>query len=368
MKTKLFPLAIAFFGFASLFADSTNEELQKQIDDLRIRLNMVEGPSDHHASAMMKQDKNGCGFILHASGLYWKPKVDNTNLGIKLSRGPDTSVASNDFPRTASVVQQDIDWDWGFRIGVGYQFSRDDWRLGAEYTYFSSNGTTSEGFADDEEGNISIPVLSPALETVIDSGSVAVAKRVRGDLKLDYDRVTLSLGKSYCISRYLDIETRYGLASSWVEIQQTGLYSGGSRPTFLGDSSINFYTRDKFWGIGPTAALGSHWNLAGGLSIYTDLTGDLMFGEHDINAYENVTELYQENTSDTIYRYLPMVTCQLGLAYDAFFNNYAQHLSISAGWEQQYWWDVYKVVDYSDLVDTGSLGLSGLTFKVLFEF
>ena len=368
MKTKLLSLAIATFGFASLFADPTNEELQKQIDDLRVRLNMVEGPSDHHASAMMKQDKNGYGFIIHASGLYWKPKIDNTNLGIKVDRTLDTGAPANNFPRNDTLVQQDINWDWGFRVGVGYQFSRDDWRLGAEYTYFSANGTTSDGFGDDDGGFIIFNVLSPDLQAVIDSGSTVVAKRVRGDLKLDYDRVTLMLAKSYCISRYLDIEARYGLASSWVEIQQTGFYSGGSRPTFLGDSSVNFFTRDKFWGIGPTAGLGTHWNLAGGLSIYTDLTGDIMFGEHDIDGFQNVTELYQENTSDKIYRYLPMVTMQLGLAYDVFFNNYAQHLSISAGWEQQYWWDVYRTVDYLNLMDIGSLGLSGLTFKLLFEF
>lgn len=348
----------------TLHAAPSNDDLQREIDQLKLRVDRVTDGSSLHTDKTADSPA-GIGMSLSADALFWQTQADTTQYSLAVSQNVPTQLPSN-----INIQNQSIDWSWGFKVGAGYTFDHDNWKLDAEYTWFRPEGKSRDTYPTGTAGGYSIPFASVGVATVFSENAAPMAKNVSSYYKLTYDFATLELSRSFCVSRKIDFTTHLGLAGGWLKNLQQTRFWGGTQADFISTNNILSEQITRFWGIGPRAGIASTWHLGLGFSINGDVTAEVLTGKFDISnrSQGNGSTTLQTNVTSDFYSYRPQFFYDLGLGYDAYFNDAQQHLAIRANWETQVWMNQLYLFSESFWVNTGDLMLSGLTFKVLVDF
>jgi len=360
---KKLQLLFAIFALP-LFADGpSNDDLQREIDQLRMRVDRMSSGSEMPAGSAESRASNG--FNISADLLYWQTQSDYINYALMTSQ-----TNYNNVPQDNKFFEPKIDWAWGFRVGAGYQFEYDNWKLQAEYTWLRPKGGSSVTIDDNASGSIVLVEMSPGISTSWGTDGSIAAKNATTTFSLDYNYVTLQLAKNFCVSSHIDLTTHFGLGAGWMDTTQVTTYSGGTPVTFLNTNQLVTTMDNNYWGVGPVAGLGAFWHMGFGFSLFADTTAEILVGKSRTSRVEQVNSSessFVKYTFDS-YRYRPQLFMQLGLAYDAYFNDASQHFGLRAGWENQIWYSqMISLSDYN-FEKYGDLQFSGLTIKALFEF
>lgn len=350
-----------------LFSDGpSNTDLQREIDQLKLSVERLSSGSQV-PTEMEAGHNDSCGFMVSADLLYWQTQSDLLTYPTAFSQ---TSLSS--LPQDIRLRDTNIDWAWGFRVGAGYQFAYDNWRLDAEYTYLRPRGNQSTSYDTEANGGLPITATSPGISANFSTGSELFGKTASVAYHLDYDYVSLLLSKNYCVSRSVDVSMQWGLAANWFDQSVVAQYTGGTEENYLNTQVLTTKNFSDSWGIGPRAGLGALWHLGAGFGLFGDFAGEIMVGKvrgTSIQEVDGSSENYVKYHFDG-YRYRPQLFMQLGLSYDAFFNGASQHFGLRAGWETQVWFNEgTNIVTYPQIVqDFGNLQFSGFTLKAFFKF
>lgn len=316
-------LAVSAAAFAGSDLDSRVRELEKEMKEVR-----TGNPSKTFGAntAPARPEVQGTDFFVSFDVFYWQAKVGGTEYCY--SNGS----SSGSMPEKGTVYDGNPEWDWGFRAGLGYNFEHGQWDVFANYTYFStSQQTMKTGGA-----NGSVMPLKGGSAVF----SYASAGKATSQFDLDFNRIDLELGRDFFVAEYLSFRPHFGLVTAWIDTKQTVNYSGGNT---IGYNYVRVKDKNDFWGIGPRAGVNSKWHLANGFSVFGTAAGAL--------AYANIEVLHNENYSvnsttnsiklnGNLHRFAPMTQLQLGFAYDTYVAEDKQHISLSLGWDIQYWWNV----------------------------
>ncbi len=328
---------VAFAASASVFAapdmDTRVHHLEQQMKQVR-----TETASGTYGAktATARPEVDGSGMYINVDILYWHAKVGGTEY-CYTDQDPGATL-----PIQGSLRENDFDWDWGFRIGLGYNFEHDGWDAFLNYTYFdSSDGSkTAAGF----NGSV-IPLKgTPSITGSTDLTSVTNAT---SNYKFDYDNLDLELGRNYFISRSLSFRPHFGLRSTWLDLTQRTNFYGGS---VLLDNQLLVYDSNNFWGLGPRAGVNSKWHLTNGFSVVGNLAGALLYGYYKVEHNENdTTSLSHSLEIDAnMHRFCPNAQMYLGLSFDKYIYNDKQHIGVALGWEIQYYWRVNQMLKSDD--------------------
>ena len=348
-KLRAFSIAIASLMtssavFAAMDMDSRVSQLENQMSQVRTETAMGTYGAN---TATARAEVDGQGWFFTADVLYWHAKVGGT----EYAYSDQDPVAS--LPISGRSKDIDFEWDWGFRVGLGYNFEHDGWDIGAQYTYFDSNGSDSTRAG---QNSSIVPLRGSATITVTPGTGIPdfiFCTSAKSQYDFDYQSLDLELGRAYFVSGKLSFRPHWGLKTAWLDQEQIARYTGGTAGvTVLGLEGSTVHVKDdcNFWGLGPRAGVNSKWHLGNGFSIIGNVAGALLFGFFDVDHKER----WSNNIDHRIklhanrHAFSPTVQMQLGLHYDRYVHNNKQHIGLGLGFEANYWWRQNQMLKVDD--------------------
>lgn len=356
-------LALSAVAFAGPDLDTRVQDLEKQMK--QVRTETAKGTYGA-TTALARPEVQGNGYFLTLDILYWHAKVGGT----------EYSYTDNDLSFTLPVIGRTRDlgfgWDWGVRFGAGYNFEYGGWDTYVNFTLFDTNDgqKTTAGL----NGTV-IPLrgTSYIVDGDFSSHSFTHCNEATSQFDLDFERIDVELGRNYFISKELALRPHFGLVTAWINEDQVTRYTGGS---VLGINTVNVKDRNDFWGIGIRTGLNTKWFIGNGFSIFGNASGALVYGYYEVQHKEwytpSPTNYLRLNAN--MHRFSPTAQLTLGLSYEQYLNNDKQHISLSLGYDVQYWWRQNQMLQINDNFGirygrySEDLGFYGITLDIRWDF
>ena len=349
-------LAISATVFAASDMETRVRDLEKEMK--QVRTETIEKTfGARTASARPPMDTSG--FFLSFDVLYWQAKTGGTEYCYTNSSLTPASTAV--LPITGNVKELDFSkWDWGFRVGAGYNFEHGDWDIYANYTYFTDNNSTITTAATVHPVNFRHIVSNTLTATGV--------TKATSQLKFGFNRIDVELGRDFFVERYLSLRPHIGLMTAWITQNQRSQYTGGD----LGLNTVTVKQNNSYWGIGPRMGMNTKWFSCNGFSILGNVSGGLPYGRFDMDYDQEFSIDSETNDIDLdgdMHRFTPTVQMQLGFGYDRTVSCDNQ-ISVFLAWDIQYWWrasqHIVRELDYARLGE--DMSLQGLTFHIQWGF
>lgn len=353
-------LAVSATVFAGADLDSRVRELEKQMKQVRTET------AEHRfgaETASFRPEMDTSGFSLSFDVLYWQVKAGGTEYCYTNSSLTPSSTAT--LPITGHVEELDFSkWDWGFRVGAGYDFEHGDWDVFANYTYFTDDNSTMD------TASVVRPInYEPRVSDT--TAYIASRRATKGtsQFRFRFNRIDLELGRGFFVEKYLSLRPHIGLMTAWITQNQKSQYTGG----VLGFNTTTVNQHNKFWGIGPRIGLDTKWYSCNGFSLIGNVSGGLPYGKFDLDYQQQFSLSPGVNNialDGDMHRFSPTVQMQLGFGYDRGFSCDTNHISLFLAWDIQYWWRLAQHIDeqltYARLGE--DMSLQGLTFHIKWDF
>jgi hypothetical protein len=316
--------------------------------------------------------------------------------------GLPTPGESTTFPSGATAVTRPLSgtvrstvgkWDWGFRIGMGYNMRHDGWDVNTSWLRFHTRkGDTTVAHT----GAPIVPLMVPpysgqnGLPPGTPSSSLLFVNRAATRWKLHIDIVDLEVGREYYVSQWMTLRPFMSARFALIPQRFRQTYSGGtfvadfigSRATnaslnTLPSSSMTVHLRNRFWGVGPRAGMTTIWGMIPSISLYGNADFSLLWGNFhvrsrfDTNVSGVTTQIVNvRNNHETIR---PTLTLGTGLRYDHNFHD-AWALGFLLGYEQMLFWDQNQFMKFGagDTLSLNAmndnLALAALHCGIVFDF
>jgi hypothetical protein len=275
--------------------------------------------------------KNGVDLFLFGDLLYWNARVNGLNTAVVQNNTAVTRfIRLND----SHITTLHGDWNWGFRVGCGYNMEHDSWDLKLTWLRFTDHGHSHIGSGE----NVAIyPTPVMPFAPVFDENN-QFASAMRASWHLNLNQLDLELGREFFASSWLTLRPHGGIRSNWVKQSMRDFYAVLN--TFPStDTTVTF--KDHWWGIGLAGGIDSQWGLGGGWSLFGNLGAAILYGFHPLtNTHiDNPTESPSDTTLfahvDNSYHIAqPILDLQAGLAWDHLLFKDHLHLGLQLGWEQ----------------------------------
>ena len=128
--------------------------------------------------------------------LWWQ--LNETSLDYTVHQtSPVTSLQSSKALTLGHVHTVDIDWNPGFRLGLGYRFAKDNWQLGGVYTYYY---TKANDQVDCPTCSLDNPTITSWLSMTLAS-NIGVLKEASANLHFWYHIGDVELAKSVLLGK-----------------------------------------------------------------------------------------------------------------------------------------------------------------------
>ena len=337
----------------------------------------------------------GADIFITADYILWKTSTGNVNLidrpykfGAEITYGGSTIVREGG--STGTQTRLTYGWDSGFKVGLGANIGHDGWALSAEYTWLRPNASRALNAQTNSDGTISY--LRRELDQV-----TFWAESITETETFQFNNIDLTVGRNFYLSQYLTMNPYVGLKGTWQKwdirggIKNAALLQMEPNRDFvtnkieIGDGyvgsvincpSVTENINNSIWGIGITAGIDLGYFITKSFSIYGNFSGASLFqsyaqdqdGSSEKGKFEESglsgEVSFSLAQSETSYALLPWLHSELGLKYDAYFDEDQYHLSIQVGWENQWFGDWLYTIKRG----TQSLTLGGLNIKARFDF
>lgn len=382
---KTLPVAVAALLAAAspvgaLDTESRISQLEAQMKQVR-----TETASGNYGAqtAAGRPEVDGAGFYLLVDVLYWRARVGGSEYALS-----DSSAAV--LPRNGTMQQVNLGWDWGFRVGAGYNFAHDGWDANLVYTYYrtSDSDSVASGL-----GGALVPLRGSSVIndqlTNFSVGSFIACSKATSNSRLSYNNLDFTLGRNYYVSKMVSFRPNIGVQAAWIDLKQDTNYSGGISSfgvDNLGVHTVFVNDKQKFWGIGPRLGFEGKWTMGRGFSLFGNGSASILYGSWKVthkNWFSADTTTNKIELNGDMHQFTTTGRLIIGLAYDAYIDQDKQHFGISLGYDTQYWWAFNQMlrVDREVNAARGStddqtyynrynadLGMAGVTLEVRWDF
>ncbi len=320
-----------------------------------------------YASTIAADEKTCCYNIrASASALYWQAQEEGLDYMVKNFDG--AAIIDN-----GKIVRAEFDWDFGFRVGLGYDDPCKCIELDVQWTRFYTEGKDSVAAAFPE-------ALFPVWTNP--NANLSDEQQANAKITLHLNKLDFRAGSTYSPNCFISITPHVGIDVLWIDqkfsINANDGVSNGQFALVI-DDAISM-TND-FWGVGPAMGFNLSYNLGCGLFFFGNIDLAILYGHFDIT--QNETVLFTEGVPETTYLdindncfYLsrPNLALMIGLRWERCFCN-RYDLTVDAGWEQQYFFGQNQLMRFVDDTNSGinipvsgDLSVQGLTLRVGFSF
>ncbi|CAM0117902.1 Lpg1974 family pore-forming outer membrane protein [Rhabdochlamydiaceae symbiont of Dictyostelium giganteum] len=292
--------------------------------------------------------KHGSDVWTQLDLLYFHPTEDSLTY---VSRSAST--ATNGWINT-QVQDFSFDWNFGWRLGIGYNLPHDGWDTVVSYTRFRSHHKEKTAQNSNE---VLVPFYPISTASVTGSVNSAIAK---GSLKFDY--LDWQLGREFFVSKWLILRPFMGVRGFWSHRPLHVNYTVQSTTTSA-ISQVDAAVRYRAGGA--LAGLDSQWGLGMGLSVFSQADVSLLYGKtrlHDKQyqtALDGKTFLTTGDDEQQVWSIMhSMVDLGLGIRWDRLLSDDNYRVRVQLGWEEHLVSNYYK----------GDLALSGVSLQARLDF
>ncbi len=370
---KMWPAIAASMLLATSFthADFSDSAL-RNLENRLTCLEQKRGVNGMINPPAMPLTRNGWDFQVSADALLWQLQEDGLTYAVETtpSTGTPTPTVA-DAPVGANSIKQK--YNWGFRIGLDWTMSHDNWDIALDWTHLISNrhGNSTAAAAT---ATAAANVLVKTQGFVSSAGTPLSFTSAKANYHNRLDQIDLNLGREFFISKWVTLRPFFGLRADWLHQRLRSSYVVPS--TSIAGVTTPSQTqatdqRNKWWGIGIESGLNTQWNLCGGFSLYGNVATAIEYGLQKLSLTESGVVNAAFSSSYHICR--PILDLQLGLGWDYNFCEDGFHFGLKLGWENHVYFDQsrflsYNTVNYSDNASGGSLTYQGWTLHACFDF
>ncbi len=377
MKTKLFILSLLIIPSILLQAYSSMDDRVSKLEKEMQEVGKTNALGNFGTSFTTGRREGGNGVFIIVDPLYWHAKVGETEYAYteEFAGTPQNLLFP---PHHGALKHNDFGWDWGVRVGLGYNLCRDMWDINLNYTWFDTNSS------DSTQKNPP-SAIRPSRFIV-----ARFASNAKSSFSIGYNNINLELGRHFFISKMISAHPFIGLKSTWLDLKQRIFY----QPTTpgIGDVGGLFKLNDKsnLWGIGPRGGFNSKWYLGDGFSITGMLATALLYCDDSsiihMKADANTTDIGNDlsvKLKGNKHLFVPTVQMFLGLIWEKSFFNETKHITLGLGYEVEYYWRANQMMVQEDTSNPNAARIPnrvfvnsvsedvmfyGITGKIRFDF
>jgi len=258
----------------------------------------------------------------------------------------------------------DFDWDYGFRLGAGYNFVYDQWDTQLYWTWYR---TQSHDSVSPKPNSTVIPEFEAGLLSRNNAAGAHIGWTIQLNM-IDWE-----LGRKYWVSNDLSLRPYIGLKGGWIDqslrLRYEDLIVNNVNTDTVGKERL----KNDFWGIGPVGGLNTKWRLRNFGTHFPSLFGDFsvatMWGTWKLHdRYRDETGLVSTTHFKTLTLGAIMFRGIVGVGWDAQFCRGKCHFATSLGYEMQLWVNQLRLSTLQLLPLHGDLTLQGITWNTRFDF
>lgn len=325
-----------------------------------------------------------CGnWFANADLLLWRACEEGLGYGVEYNKcfGDSDDNSCEPFAQTTNAKVKNLhpEWDFGFRLGLGYNFACDGWDLTGSWTHFHTqqHSKSESFFAPDSATNGSDNFFVP-FGIAFDDESFPDRAKANWSLRLNF--IDLELGREFCVSKCFSLRPFVGLRYARID-QKFDLSADANRgccddySDYDNDSVVfqNFSdNRSQFWGVGVRGGLESEWNLGCGFSIYGQTALSALYGQFKVHHHGGAVDFESFDDSFDVHQKDEYCSCKaiadfaLGARWKQFYCADTVAVTIQLAWEQHHLWGQNRfetgVIAQNEVFDTGS-NSEDFTFK-----
>ncbi len=352
--------------------DPSVKELQNKISLLQQQVHNIQEKQNEKTSlsSARPQVSNGWNIFLTGDFLYWRANVHGIPYVLK-APVHDTSTM---YPKGGQLENPRFDWNYGFRIGAGWNTCHDDWDLILDWTriHLSADGHTKA---------TSTKFLFPTFsDSIIAPLPINSAKEY---WHLHLNLVDLELGRECFLGKAFTLRPHIGLRTAWIDQKFDFEYDGQFGISASSFNDVTYHI--DFWGLGLRGGLDSQWKLRWGFSIFGDFALSLLYGNFSIDRRNDLSAIFlsapffiNDSNYESFQLARAIADLAMGLRWDYMFLKDRYHICLQAGWEEHIFWgqnQLYNFVDTSALSGHGrittsnnDLTMQGFTFSARLDF
>ena len=403
-----------FAETADICMSKTNVLPNSKIKDLENRVKVLEQQVTPPVGPCAK---SGYGVYLFCDPLYLRTEEDGLeyaitgsfNLGFLPGGGYKLDISKGE------THAPDFDWEFGFRLGLGYFLPYDGWDISSNYMRLHEK--TSDSIRRNGNPNVNYLLLTGGSGDFISPFWVAqlfanpgFVNYAKATWRLKIDMIDLNLGREFFIARHLSIKPHVGLRNGWVDQNYNLNFIAYNYPTSATQIKRNIKVKmqNDFWGIGYNLGANTRWFLGKGISLFGNGAFSLLEGifniKYDLHDHQPIAAFEVVGTGpgglatnvilpfdDTyvatkrIHSFMPVLDLAMGLRWDKAFSNDKFCLALKLGYEYSIFFGQNRFMNHqydftlitmapqenngpNYFTDRGNLTLSGVSASVNFTF
>lgn len=263
-------------------------------------------------------------------------------------------------------------WDYGFRIGTGFNLTHDQWDTSVSWTWFRTMEKRTLPFNPNKTigAEFFAAFLSFALEGD-DLLDLAQSMSVRWGLL--FNVFDLELGRAYWISRHLSMRPFLGLKGGLIHQSIDASYDNLSIHSVATSNKGKEQLKNNFWGIGPLGGVHTKWRVRDFGCHFFDLFGDFaasgLWGNWACSDFyrSTVPATSSVNMKNSSLGAL-MLRGFMGIGWDADFRSKRSHFAAKLGYEMQIWFNQLRIATFQLQRLHNDLTLQGVTCNFRLDY
>lgn len=364
------------------------------------------GPDNYAVLAPVRPYTCDGDWVVTVAGFYWNAHQDGMEYAVKtgVQTDPDPLVA----PERSNIISAQYEnpnfkWDFGFKLGLGYNTTCDGWDFGVVWTRYRGNAS-SHVEAEQSDNNTLLPIWSDFSTTDVNPAALGnnlplFATDIQTSWKLNLDLIDVELGRDSWFGKRLALRPHIGLRVAYIrqsyEIQHKGgTWSILEPTTTLTAAQNNIVDIDNnYKAVGIRGGLNGVWNFGCGWALYGDTALSILYGRFRIDHDEwnrsasspfDKTKIMETENSFRLSTLA--VDLGLGLQWSALFCDCNYAFTAKFGWEnhlfqdQNQMWRVTKISNFDLVAPTfqefannfsqrrGTLSTQGWTLTLILDF
>jgi len=275
-------------------------------------------------------------------------------------------------PASWGAPSFNFNWDYGFRIGAGYDLEYDQWDTSLSWSWFRTDAKHTIPM----NPNASIgpeffaALLSFSLEgdTVLD-----VAQSMSARWSLLFNMFDWELGRSFWVSKGLSLRPFLGLKGGWIHQSIDAKYYNLAIDNISTPNLGSEHLKNNFWGVGPLGGVNTKWRARDFGSHFFDLFGD--FSVAEMWGSWSCSDVYKStipstSSVNTKNSSLGALTLRgfMGIGWDVDFRENKSHFAAKLGYEMQIWFDQLRIATFQLQRLHNDLTLQGVTFNCRLDY
>lgn len=300
---------------------------------------------------------NGIGLYGTTSFLYWTADRDS-EIATRVTSGPGDRLQ-------LSPQLLEIDFEPGFKLGVGLRAGEREWDLLVNWTWLQL-----------------FPHRSLKETTPVFASSVTGIRRHDTDLGLSsgvhskgmilFDALDIELGASYLVRKRLALRPLIGLKGNWIKENLKSHFTGAQN--IHGDplSDVDDRLKSQMWGLGPRLGVNSRWQIGrSDFALLGNASFSMLWEKYLLNVSESYADAngVPQGRSSSLHQgsLQPVMELFIGFDWSRCLSE-RFYLSVGAGYEMQYWWSIAQISTGTRARLAEPLKLQGLTASMRLDF